>query len=571
MLSRFLVIAALLLLEVMSSSTICAQNFDPNCYFPTIGITGEIDSIYGGFDQQFLSSGINLGRNLEDPQGRVAFYGRPDNAAKISIARTGSGFSLHNLDIIARTNLGLGYGEYQIAHLHSPKIWDIVRTSPDYGFPRIFWGDAKGNFDTSIYTDLSPTHRDTGFVGYGNVQNCFIANLSQDSVDDIVFGVFRGIVDRLDLDSDYVVYFKGGDTLFNTGKSARPDDERVLLHRSDLTHVYGSRHISQGRWRGRSREDLIASDPSGNLFFYPNDPNFTLSRYVHALIFDTLWSASENPGANTAHPKGQWNFNPPAAYLPRPASDSSVDFIPTMIYPSPSVQEDLLMYRGGATFGVHRLKLDDAEFRLALPKYFSYYANCGDMTGTGNRVLMIVGGSDDKYYQQYNFYVMGHSIDDLVDMSYSCTQWAQPSASDTLDADGDGLTDLMWSNPGFVSATDNDKGWSSVGTIQVVHGSKRIPVRSRAVPIERRAADELNVFPNPMRSSGTVTFPLQFKGEVSILVRDVLGRIVHRISYTAFSDNREFALDLQSLPSGTYRLEVVSRAIRLFKEVMLVR
>jgi hypothetical protein len=193
------------------------------------------------------------------------------------------------------------------------------------------------------------------------------------------------------------------------------------------------------------------------------------------------------------------------------------------------------------------------------------------MTGTGNRVLMIVGGSDDKYYQQYNFYVMGHSIDDLVDMSYSCTQWAQPSASDTLDADGDGLTDLMWSNPGFVSATDNDKGWSSVGTIQVVHGSKRIPVRSRAVPIERRAADELNVFPNPMRSSGTVTFPLQFKGEVSILVRDVLGRIVHRISYTAFSDNREFALDLQSLPSGTYRLEVVSRAIRLFKEVMLVR
>ncbi len=55
----------LLLIAVIASTSIpigsVYAQFDPNCYYPTVGKPREIDTIYGSYDQQMLSSYLNVG------------------------------------------------------------------------------------------------------------------------------------------------------------------------------------------------------------------------------------------------------------------------------------------------------------------------------------------------------------------------------------------------------------------------------------------------------------------------------------------------------------------------------
>jgi hypothetical protein len=176
------------------------------------------------------------------------------------------------------------------------------------------------------------------------------------------------------------------------------------------------------------------------MFLYKNDRPFKLSSLVRSLLYDTLWAAWENPTVSGAGPNGEWSFYPSFRALPRNKSDRSVDLMTLVAIGT--TKNTLLILRGSKDFGAKRLSLTDAEFKLQIPTYTTFIAETGDISGTGNTSLLVVSGSDDHYVQDLNFYVLGNAIDDKVDMSYSLTQWAIPSTSDTLTADADGIMTL---------------------------------------------------------------------------------------------------------------------------------
>jgi hypothetical protein len=439
MIRRLLFFLAVLSASVMPGSHVKAQAFDPNCYFPTVNKPGEIDTLYGSKTRQFLTSTLNIGPTPIDSRSRMLIQDLDGNPDHLSAVLTGSRFDLHHLEVQAKTNLNLRTGHYQTGHFHSPRLIDILRTDLDEGWPRIFWADDSGNFDSARFTDLQAQPRDSQSVNYP-AMNCYVAKLTQDTVDDVVFGIHRGVTNRLDLDSDYLVLFAGGDLLSRSQKSVAPIDETEILPRTTRTHVVGTRTAIQGDWRGTGREDLIGGDGYGNMFLYKNDRPFKLSSLVRSLLYDTLWAAWENPTVSGAGPNGEWSFYPSFRALPRNKSDRSVDLMTLVAIGT--TKNTLLILRGSKDFGAKRLSLTDAEFKLQIPTYTTFIAETGDISGTGNTSLLVVSGSDDHYVQDLNFYVLGNAIDDKVDMSYSLTQWAIPSTSDTLTADADGIMTL---------------------------------------------------------------------------------------------------------------------------------
>ena len=89
--------------------------------------------------------------------------------------------------------------------------------------------------------------------------------------------------------------------------------------------------------------------------------------------------------------------------------------------------------------------------------------------------MCVYGSLDASYYGSYFFYVLGNSMDDKVDMFFSMNHFPGLSKVDTLVADGDKLQDIIMGMTGYYSDEDLTLNKRSVGTICVVHGSKKIP------------------------------------------------------------------------------------------------
>jgi hypothetical protein len=581
--SKSIVWYCLLLLALLTliRPSISRAQFDPNCYHPIVGKPGEVDTVYGSLNEQELTNSFNLGPAPGESYGRVMMYGLPQNLPFLSAVTTGPTFDLNHLNVALKTKLDLWRSQYRLGHFHNSKLVDILRAGVVDDRPaRIYWASETGDYDTSSYTDLVVPVRDTEHVGYMEVVP-YCAHLSQDTVEDVVYGIERVVIDRFDLDTDYLVHFKGGSKLYDAGKRATPDSE-VFFQKYDRKVAFPRMNF-EGDWRGVGRRDLLVGDRYGNLFYYRNDTPFSLSRLSHAIVFDTIWAAWQNPTIRIGPNMSNWDNFPSISIkaLPKPHGETSEDF--AIVLPTSASSFPLSIFRGSAAFGNKRLTSDSAEFLLYPPEryngsYKDWYLlpamlSCGDMTGTGRNVLLTEYTSPDSYSVSVEFYVLGDALDDKADIQYFANHFYAgfgKQTVDTITADGDRLADVIIGMPGYQSLEDVDNHKSNVGTIQVVHGSRLIPVPSKVVETLDDAISEVNVFPNPVKTTVSISFSGEKYGTGKITVRNLLGQIVLEQSITARDGKQSVLLNMQHLPTGPYQVEVFTGTRRIVARMIKV-
>ncbi len=184
--------------------------------------------------------------------------------------------------------------------------------------------------------------------------------------------------------------------------------------------------------------------------------------------------------------------------------------------------------------------------------------DCGDMTGTGNRVLYVGGSLDGQFYGYHYFYVLGSAIDDKIDMFIGPIGNYGVAYIDTLVADGDGLQDVIMSLPAFGLISGNE----SVGSIFVVHGSKNIPVRLNNVTSTIATPNSISIFPNPVIDYNCkLDLSSIVPQDLEISLYDLLGRKVFSEFITTPFFRVSKPINTSGLSNGTYILEVKGKSI----------
>lgn len=557
-----------------AKAQVSSAAFDRNCYQPEVGNPNEIDTIYGAYNGQRLGFPIvNIGKHSGEPNAEIIIGGLLNTAPFIGAMQTGTNFNLHQLNVQRQLRFSY-YDTYSTklhyAHLRNSNSKDLV-FGFGHGRPKIYWADSNGYFDSLHLTLLNPSVSPTGSYDF-TVMDPYIAHLTSDTVDDIVIAgaeLHRGPVHIPD--SVYLYLYRGGKQLYDKDSLALPD-EKIYVD----TLNNGFRSINQGDWSGTGREELMSMDLYRNLFLFKNERPFTLEKLAESMRYDTLSTKEDNP------PDGLYLYLQDALTmdaLPKPSWDKSKDLVAQYGW------DTLLVFRGGADFGSKRLKRSDAEATLYLPYYYDkslgngYFGemyDCGDMTGTGNRVLLIKGSADAGFYDDYFFYVLGKAIDDKVDMYYTHSPYADGSV-DTLTANGDNLEDVMIGMPLFYSYEDLDRGKTDVGTIHLLYGSKKIPVRlNPKYSVEERkgvdgAINHIIAFPNPCDEHTVLTFDNCTSSVMRMVVANTNGEIVLHDETPAVDGLQQFSADLSSIPAGMYVIRLTCPALGWTGSVNIVK
>ena len=563
-----ILIALLLILGVtVSRAQIHSAAFDPNCYQPTIGTPGVIDTIMGSRKGQQLGGGlINIGPSPDNPggPGRLMFSGLTgevnlNGGTSYSAVTMGPSFDPHKMTV-AQFKGFLPGSTLVFGHFRSKQYLDIYSADSSGSVrrrPRIYLQTAEGNYDTSLYSTLDFPRKILG--GAGSQTLPYHAYLTSDTVEDLVI-LYAYHTDFIH-DTLFYAHFVGGTGQFQDGQKVLPTEEIYFDSAHNFNHMWSSPDVCYvADFRGTGRLDCVATNNSGDLFFYKNDPPFSLSTFVSAM-HDTLLSVEQDLriGKAGTHEWAYYGIAMPAYHNSGGAADMIFLLDSGRAYNS----AQLRIFRGGPTFGSHLLTIDSADFILRCPTSYdsnSFYdeawpqsiTDCGDMTGTGNNVLCV--GGMGLTVGLYNFYVLGDAIDDKIDM-YFGEGYAWGSA-DTCTLDGDGLQDIAIGAPQFNSEASAD---DARGTVLFVHGSRKIPVRlNREVIRKTNPALEgrLTVSPNPCARHTVVTWESACSGSVHLRLRDLLGKEVFEETRATTGDLESFSLDLPPLVNGDYFLEL---------------
>ncbi len=534
---------------------ISSSAFDPNCYQPRIGVPGEIDTIYGSY------SGQQLGGNQFSPgpgpngYNRVFFSGYPNNPNGWDIMAGGANFNLNDLDKPKSKFLLSGYGQ-ALGHFHSRKFCDILHFAS--GFVRIYWADSSGDYDSSRRTILEYRMRPgppNGAYKY-NIFSPYIAHMTSDTVDDLILCCATS--NDNNADSLFVLRYSGGATLYKPGDTVLNDDAAYFPY--DHNRSYLNRNGGSGDLRSTGRSDYVATDLYGNVFHFKNDPPFDLSQFARAMYEDTLIASWQNPEVHSDSNGGGGRVTV-LPILHRLGNNATADLDMSWVRsddPNGNYSENI--FAGGPNFGSKRLTAKDTTFCLRSPGYYDpmWFISwggglglCGDMTGTGEPVISMDGG--EPGYSHSFFYVMGEATDPLVDMYFGQAQGG--GVGDTITADGDNLEDMIGGNPNY--RTEGGKQ-TNVGTIEVLHGSRKIPVRLNprfaVVPPSVQSGDSLRIAPNPCSNHTVVTWESSCSGSVGLQLYDVMGRQVFHERRPTTGALESFSLDLPRLPNGEYFL-----------------
>ena len=249
--------------------------------------------------------------------------------------------------------------------------------------------------------------------------------------------------------------------------------------------------------------------------------------------------------------------------LSKQSGDSSVDFLPYFVtqYGGRSIQE-YRIFKGGKDFGSHRLTADSAAFVIHEPLYYDAkfhdmafgrgVRDCGDMTGTGNRVLFIEAALDGGFYAYEYFYVLGNAIDDKVDMFMGpfANNGGAENDVDTLTADGDKYQDIIMGESGGIN-----NGNELNGSIWVVHGSNKIPVRTNSVTSRKSVDDSpshILAYPNPCDQHTVLTFDNCAASKMQVQIISSNGVIVQKEETPAVDGLQQYAVDLSGFAAGEY-------------------
>ena len=555
-----------------SYAQVSSSAFDPNCYQPLIGTPGVVDTIYGSYNNEQLGSFVkNIWQEKDQSYGSIiidsgadAYYGRSVH----KLYQSGPNFNLHKLQ--AKDTFNLGYhvkpnNLVRRGHFRSMQYMDaLFADKENFMFvPRIYWADDQGKYDSTRYTELRSPITGSYGISYNQIQP-YCTHLATDSLDDIIFGVNLNY-HSTSLDSTFFLYFKSGSNLINHEKQVYADSIAYL----DTFYV-STRNFTQGDFRGTGKEDLIASNGAGNIFFYKNDPPFSLQKFTSAMKHDTLMAFWQNPKGNSGFNENQLVMHA----FNKPSGDSSFDFLPV----NGNVQE-VHIYKGGPDFGSHRLQEDQADFIIHHPSYLDSKwnsisvggsaINCGKMAGTNNNVLYRIGGDIGAgFYGYHFFYVLGDALDDKIDMFLTMDGFgAGGGGFDTLIADGDKYQDIIIGIPDHRSDADHNKGKDEVGTAWVIHGSNKIPVHLNEVYAkdQRKAVNDATghifAYPNPCDRLTTLAFDNCTSSVMKVEVCTLIGTIVKRDETPAVDGLQAYAVDLSELPSGMYIIRLTCAAL----------
>jgi hypothetical protein len=531
--------------------------FDPNCYQPVIGMPGVVDTIYGSLASQSLGARIkNMGQFPGESSGRI-LIGEGFNSLSNPIYSSSPYFDLHQLHASDTFQLPVHTviePDFIVkrTHYRSKQYSDILLVDPNAIStpPRIYWADDEGRYDTSHYTDLlSPITGEFGIEYNGT--NIYSAHLSSDSLDDIVYGIIKD--DTISTNRTlYLLYFKGGNPLF--GKSiAVYADSTVLL--DTLHSPLENRMFSQGDYRGTGREDLIGTTVGKDVLLYKNAKPFSLTQLTYSLKYDTLMARWQNPNGGSNFYANMFCMRA----FRKDIGDSSVDLMPT-------INNQIYIFKGGPEFGSHRIFKDSADFIIHHPSYydsrwvsigFGTAHDCGDMTGTGNRVLFVRGDGHAGLFGYFFFYVLGDAMDDKVDMYFEMVGHGFPGELDTVVADGDKLQDVIIGLPEYRSEEDFNLGKELVGSVWVVRGSTNIPAKRSSVTDRGRSTADISLFPNPV-TEGHATLDISAiePQDLNISVFNLLGNMVYADHIRSQEGTPTGPLSLSSLPNGIYMLEI---------------
>jgi hypothetical protein len=179
------------------------------------------------------------------------------------------------------------------------------------------------------------------------------------------------------------------------------------------------------------------------------------------------------------------------------------------------------------------------------------------MTGTGNRVFYAGASQDGGFAAVHLFYVMGVAMDDTADMAYFVQPYGRAWV-DTITANSDNLQDVILGIPEYYSKKDLDQGKTGVGTIHLLYGTDKIPVKGQSGVSSFSKEFSFAVYPNP--TTGPVTIQLEaIHSESSVLsITDILGRNIYRRDIPTYASFQQMTLDLGMLNEGTYILALTS-------------
>ncbi len=521
-------------------------SLDSNCYFPQIGVPGEIDTIYGDSANEGLGAFIhNLGPKQDGSPGNMLIgNGSVSPFVDWNETSTGPSFNLHNLKAKAQ-KLNLDPEQILFAHLHNQTSVDIF----DYAGWIIYWADENGNYDSSRTTNLIPKLTgNTNFVRDDGGVFTYLAPMASDTVDDIVVGLYLNYFHNAP-DSLFLLYFKGGSSLWNDTTKAQ--DSIAYLGQANAT--YGDFGIVlSGDFRGTGRQDGIIGDEQNNLYFFPNDSPFSLSNLVIAIQFDTIWPR--------AVPSALWAPVQPSTaivmpLLPKKTGDHSIDFA-LSIPDSNKSSNSIYIFCGGPNFGLNRITIDSAAYVILPPASLGEsvwpqeLVDAGDMTGTGNQVLYVTASDDEGDYWYDNYYVTGKALDSKIDI-YNSGPYSIHTG-DTLTANADSLEDFL-----------NDRSWlnatgpSGAGALVLTYGSKQIPVHlnpqfSDVVNIPQQNGAGILLSPNPAQSWSVVTivWPEAEDGQYSIY--DMLGRQMEHGPIQLYGGAEQQRIYFSGMAQGVY-------------------
>lgn len=537
--------------------------FDPDCYFPRVGVAGEIDTICGSQKDQELGDNLQgIGGRMDYPFQSVVVKGMPRAIPFMTEIEGGPDLTLAKL-----RNANKPSKLHPSAHII--KRGPFSRPGSNDAFvlhggaiPYIYWADSNGELSELRRTQLVPSIRGTRSTFYETTL-AYATFLTSDSIMDVVIDIsVNNGTSSAPSRANHLMLFKASSALLLQEDTAW-EDESVFVD-----SVGGWGYSSQGDWRGIGRDDLILARNSHG-FYFRNDPPFDLRELVRTLKSDTLWSGDEhrvasdnlsilgNTTSMRAFPKAEW--------------DKSVDYLPFIPIQGQEAT-DLRLYRGGPNFGKERLRIDSPDYLIRHPfnqgitgaTWGPGLQNCGDMTGTGNLVIAIGGRSWGSGIDGLNFfYVTGKALDDKIDMFYR-DGFFSGGPSDSITADNDLLQDNIMGSPMFKE---------SIGTIHVLHGSTKIPVRINPdMSVVHRAPNRGSALPYTLSSAGDRAFFALgvLEGEpATIQVRDILGRLI--FSDHAVSFQSTYELNLASFGSGTYQITLRTTDQLLTAKLSIVR
>ena len=190
-----------------------------------------MDTIVGGTyanpSTQWLGTIVkNMGTRYGGGSGNM-FIGNLSPTVALAQVATGPGFNLHQMapfiQKITPNDVQGEVGYWRLGHFRDQVHRDIF-VGADNGagtYGKIFWADDQGNYDSTRFTVLIPNIRKGNFtsnggIGSGPIQP-YIANLTSDTVDDIVISANTDFTDTVfpfaDYDTAYVLLYRGGSQL----------------------------------------------------------------------------------------------------------------------------------------------------------------------------------------------------------------------------------------------------------------------------------------------------------------------------------------------------------------------